>query len=129
MPPKRVVWNLEDRNNIISELYNESGYRGRQGTYTKVALHYWFPHQYWDVENFVKPYDQYQRRRLNQVDEELHPMLYSALWQKVGLDVVHMPKNTGFSYFMAIWDDFSGWVEAKAIRHADAKSIVGFIYE
>ena len=44
MPPKQGVWNLEDRNSIISELYNESGYRGRQGTYTKVALHYWWPH-------------------------------------------------------------------------------------
>ena len=26
-------------------------------------------------------------------------------------------------------DDFSGWVEAKAIRHADAKTIAAFIYE
>ena len=29
MPPKQVVWNLEDRNSIISELYNESRHRGR----------------------------------------------------------------------------------------------------
>ena len=63
------------------------------------------------------------------MDEELHPTLYSALWQKVGLDVVHMPKNAGFGYLVAMRDDFSGWVEAKAIRHADAKTIAAFIYE
>ena len=30
------------------------------------------------------------------MDEELHPTLYSALWRKVGLDVVHMLNNAGF---------------------------------
>ena len=43
--------------------------------------------------------------------------------------MVHMLKNAGFGYFVAIRDDFSGWVEAKAIRHADAKTIAAFIYK
>ena len=55
-------------------------------------------------------------------------MLYSTLWQKVGLDVLHILRNTGFGYFVAMWDDFSGWVEAKAIWYADAKTIAAFIY-
>src|SRR5258708_22862314 len=55
--------------------------------------------------------------------------MYSALLRKVGLDVVHMPRNAGFKYFVAMRDDFSGWVEAKAIRIADAKTIAMFIYE
>ena len=80
MPPKQVVWNLEDRNSIISELHDESGQRGMQDTYAKVTLRYWWPHQYRDIENFVKTCDQCQRRRLNQVDKELHLMLYSMLW-------------------------------------------------
>ena len=63
------------------------------------------------------------------MDKELHPTLYSALWRKVGLDVVHMPKSAGFGYLVAMRDDFSGWVEAKAIRHTDAKTIAAFIYE
>ena len=40
MPPKRVVWNLKDRNSIISELHDESEHRGRQGTYTTFTLRY-----------------------------------------------------------------------------------------
>ena len=63
------------------------------------------------------------------MDEEFHLMLYSMLWQKVGLDMVHMAKNTSFGYFVAMQNDFSGWVEAKVIRHADAKTIAAFIYE
>ena len=42
---------------------------------------------------------------------------------------VTMPKNASFGYLVAMRDDFSGWVEAKAIRHADAKTIAAFIYE
>ena len=42
---------------------------------------------------------------------------------------ISMLKNTGFGYLVAMWDDFSGWVEAKAIRHADVKTIAAFIYD
>ena len=40
-----------------------------------------------------------------------------------------MPKNTGFGYFLAMRDDFSGGVEAKVIRHTDAKTITALIYK
>ena len=63
------------------------------------------------------------------MDNELHPIIYSTLWRKVGLDIVHIPKNAGFKYFMAIKDDLFEWVEAKAIRNANAKTIAAFIYE
>ena len=59
----------------------------------KVVLRYWWPGQYRDVEAFVRTCEACQKRKPGQVDEELHPTLYSALWRKVGLDVVHMPKN------------------------------------
>ena len=84
---------------------------------------------YRKVEEFVKTCEACQKKKLGQVDEELHPTIYSALWRKVGLDVVHMPRNAGFQYFVAMRDDFSGWLEAKAIRNADAKTIAAFIYK
>lgn len=37
-----------------------------------------------------------------------------------------MPKN---ARFVAMRDDFPGWIEAKAIRNADAKTIAAFIHE
>ena len=127
--PKRVIWDKEERNEIIRKLHDENGHRGRQGTYSKVALRYWWPGQYRDVEAFVRSCVPCQKRKPGQYDEELHPTLYSALWRKVGLDVVHMPKNAGFGYLVAMRYDFSGWLEAKAIRRADAKTIAAFIYE
>ena len=92
-------------------------------------MRYWWPGLYCEVEEFVKTYKACQKRKPGQVDEELHPTIYSALSRKVGLDVVHMPRNAGFKYFVAMRDDFSGWLEAKAIRNADAKTIAAFICE
>ena len=40
-----------------------------------------------------------------------------------------MPRNAGFKYFVMMRDDFSEWLEVKAIRNTDAKTIVAIIYE
>ena len=63
MPPKRVVWDPEERIRIISELHDQDGHEGRQGTYSKVALRYWWPRQYREVEAFVKTYEACQKRK------------------------------------------------------------------
>ena len=61
--------------------------------------------------------------------EELHPTLENALWSKVGLDVVYMPKDTGFSKIVAMRDYLSGWLEAKPIKSADSQSVAPFIFD
>jgi len=40
MPPRRVIWDRNDQNNIIQQLHDESGHRGKKRTYQKVALRY-----------------------------------------------------------------------------------------
>jgi len=40
MPPTRVIWHRNERNNIIQQLHDESGHRGKKGTYQKIALRY-----------------------------------------------------------------------------------------
>jgi len=38
MPPRRVSWDRNEQNNIIQQLHDESGHRGKKGTYQKIAL-------------------------------------------------------------------------------------------
>ena len=52
--------------------------------------------------------------------EELHPTLENTFLSKVGLDVVYMPKDAGFSKIVAMRDYLSAWLEAKAIKSADS---------
>jgi len=77
----------------------------------------------------VKTCEECQKRSLIRVTEELHRTLDNALWQRVGLDVIHMPANEGFSTIVAMREYLSGWVEAKALRNADSKNVAAFIHE
>jgi len=43
--------------------------------------------------------------------------------------VVYMPLNEGFSKIVAIREYLSGWIEAKALRNADSKSVAAFVHE
>jgi len=38
LPPARVIWEDEERQQIMRELHDESSHRGRNGTYSKVKL-------------------------------------------------------------------------------------------
>jgi len=40
MPPRRVIWDQNEQKDIMSQLHDESGYRGKKGSYEKVALRY-----------------------------------------------------------------------------------------
>jgi len=51
------------------------------------------------------------------------------MWEKVGLDVVHLPRDNGKNFFVMARDDLSGWPEGRALAKADAASIAKFIWE
>jgi len=53
----------------------------------------------------------------------------ATVWDKVGLDVVHMPKSSGYQYIVFARDDLSGWVEGRALTAANSKSVAKFLYE
>ena len=129
MPPRRVVWDENDQKRIIKELHDNSGHRGKKGIYQKIGLRYWWKGLYQDVETWVKTYKEFQFRVSNRMTEELHPTLENTLWSKVGLDVVYMPKDAGFSKIVAMRYYLAGWLEAKAIKSANSRSVAPFMFD
>jgi len=127
--PKRVIWDQNEQKDIMSQLPDESGHRGKKVSYEKVALRYWWKGLYRDVEKWVKTCEECQKRSKIRVMEELHPTLDNPLWQRVGLDVVYIALNEGFSKIVEMREYLSGWIEAKALRNADAKSVAAFVHE
>jgi len=41
MTPKKVVWDKNKQTSIIQQMHDKSRHRG-EGTYEKIALHYWW---------------------------------------------------------------------------------------
>ena len=70
-----------------------------------------------------------QLRDNKRIQEELTPTWIDEQWEKIGVDVVHIPKNQGKSYLVAARSDFLGWVEARALARADSVSVARFLYK
>ena len=129
VPMRRVVDNLVERQNILQQLHDESGHKGREGTYRRVADRYWWENLHSEVKAYVQSCQECQRRDPSRPEEALHPTWVALLWQKVGLDVVYMPPCEGFRYLVVARCDLSGWVEAKPLRTLSSKAVAEFLWE
>ena len=129
VPLRRVVDGLGDRLEILKELHDESGHRGREGTYRRVADRYWWDTLWDDSCTYVRTCDSCQRRAPRREEEALHPTWVAGMWQKVAVDVVHMPQKDNMNYLVVARDDFSGWPEARALHAATTAAVARFVYE
>ena len=129
VPLRRVVDSPEDRIRIIQQLHDETGHRGREGTYRRIADRYWWDNLHQEVRQYIQTCEECQKRSSTRTEEALHPTWVSLLWEKVGLDVVHMPTRQGKSYLVVARDDLSGWVEARALSKANSENVAKFLWE
>jgi hypothetical protein len=59
----------------------------------------------------------------------LTPSIPTAIFSKVYIDVMFMPRARGFRYIVVAKDDLSGVSEARALRRATAQSLAKFFWE
>ena len=130
MPPRRVLGNTKDKIEVLRQLHQESGHRGRDGTYEKAELRYYWDGLYRDIDRYIHSCEERRKRRPPRYDEPLHPTFSATIFAKVGLDIVHMPAATdGSKYMVGMREDLSGWAEYKALRKASSRAVAKFIYE
>jgi hypothetical protein len=61
-----------------------------------------------DIIKFVQSCLECQVWARHRDEEPLHPIWVSMVWEKVGLDVVHMPLSGGYKFLVFAQDDLSG---------------------
>ena len=103
--PRRVVGTQDQRREVIRELHDENGHRGRVATYDHVARRYQWKGMYDDCARFVDTCEECQRRSRMRYEEPLHPTWMTTVWEKVGLDVVKMPNSGGYTCIVFARDD------------------------
>jgi len=103
-----VIDSDDRRAEIIHELYDLTGHRGRESTYARIAARYYWNDCWTDVKDYVGSCKECQHRSRTRLEEAMFPTRASRLFTKLGIDVVHMPNSEGFSRLVVIRDDFSG---------------------
>ena len=127
---RKVICHKNDKKAILKALLKESGHRGRDGTPKKILETYWWRNVYRDKKEHVQTCDECQHRLNVLVEEVLHPNITSTMWNRVCVDVVHVPKGVGGSkYLVVAREDISGLPEAKAIRKANSQTVAKFLEE
>lgn len=128
-PPIRVVFEEEERARILESLHEESGHRGREGTFAKIAERYWWPGLYEDVRTHVSTCRECQLRKAGRREEPLHTVTVSTLWERIGVDVVHMPETPdGYRYLVMAREYLSRWPEGLALKEATSDAIAAFLH-
>jgi hypothetical protein len=130
-PLRRVVDDPTYQQEIITSLHDESGHRGVEGTWRKVASRYYWDGIYKDVKEHVRTCRECQAHTTRRYEEELHPTWGdTVIWGWVTMDVVYMPDGLGGKKFLVVARDYtSGWVEAKALTKNDSGAIAQFLEE
>src|SRR5215472_14552083 len=130
LPPRRVLGLPTQRREAIRQLHDECGHRGIRPTFEQVARRYQWRGMWEDVKEFCKTCDECQRRSRLRYEEPLHPTFTTTVWEKIGVDVVHMPISAeGYGFIVFARDDLSGWVEARPLLRNNARSVANFIYQ
>jgi hypothetical protein len=100
---RRVVDNPDQQQGILRQMHDESGYRGREGTWRKVWSCYFWNNMFKDAEQYVKTCEQCQKYTAQRFDEELHPTKGpNASWAWVTMDVVYMPNGYGGKKYLVV---------------------------
>ena len=118
-----------ERQTILLQLHDESGYKRWEGTYRWVVDQYWWDNLHGEVKSYVQSCEECQRRDFFRPEEALHPTWVAVLWQKVGLDVVYMPFCEGYRFLVVARCDLSGWVEAKPLCTLSSRAVADFLWK
>lgn len=127
--PRRVVDCVRKKEELLRAAHDDAGHKGKENTYRRLADRYYWENMWKDVEAYRLSCAECQKRENNRRVEELTPTWTDTQWEKVGLDVVHMPRDKGKSYLVAARSDISGWIEARALASATSEAVATFLWE
>ncbi|CAG8646030.1 3855_t:CDS:1, partial [Ambispora leptoticha] len=136
-PPRRVLLNDDEKVEIMKAnhegLAGEGGHRGIKGTVRKILLNYVWGNGniYSDVKNYVSSCLVCQMCASKQLKEPIHVIATSWIFHKLYVDCIGpLPRTSaGHEHIVVAVEDLTGYIEARALRSKNAKSIATFLWE
>src|SRR6266511_43968 len=97
-----------------------AGHYASEAMYWKIKERYYWKGMKYDLEEYVRTCDQYQRRGKPVEKNELHPIVVIEPFYQIGIDIVGPLPLTSLEnkYIVVVIDYFTKWTEAKALKEA-----------
>src|SRR6266540_4457578 len=108
-----------------------AGHAGVNKIFQVVQQCYYWSQMFENIRNYVKTYDDCQRRGGLQKNNIIHLIPVKVLFQRTGIDIIGLLTITrwGNRYIVTVMDYFTKWPIAKALKEATAKAVSKFIYQ
>jgi len=129
-PPAKLFVSAEQKWKAMEAAHELSGHRGRAGTLQKVVEPYGWPEMYGDVKDWVKWWEQCEVRAPLRYDEPLKSLTVSHLWQRVGMDISHMPKTEDRYHLLVVAKEYlRGWAEARPLKQGTSEKVADIFHK
>lgn len=128
--PRLLVLDKATQREIISYFHEglAGGHVGLRGTLDKICMHYWWPNITKDVKETISTCHECQVVSKKRHREPYLATASPSVLYKVHIDCVKMPRgNKGYTAFVNIRDDFSGFVDGEPIRSVNSESVRNFL--
>jgi hypothetical protein len=128
-PLRRIVDDKNEQLEIIKAMHDDSGHRGKEGTWRKVWSRYHWKGQYEHVKQYVATCIPCQVHASATMKEELWPQdPPRMLFGSISVDVVYMPPGlNGKRFLVCARCAATQWPEARGLVKNDAASVLRFL--
>ena len=126
--PLLVIFEPEKRLSILTQAHDRLGHRAVQSVFETLRRRFFWPHLRSDVQHHAHSCHECQIRSLKRREIPITVSVPVTIFNKIYVDVMHMPEAKGFKYIVAARDDLSGTCEAQALRVATSKSLAHFFW-
>lgn len=128
--PRRVILNRVAREELVRQAHNESGHRGRDPTYRKLADFYFWPNMYAEIALYCQTCRQCQLHSTYWPKVMINLTWVPTVMCKFNMDLVEMGiSSNGYEYIVDIRDDLTGWLEAWMLAKKSSEDIAQFLWQ
>ena len=128
-PPLLVILDIKKRLAILTQAHEKLGHKGELAVFNLVQLRFFWPHLRPDIHHHIASCHDCQIRSTKKM--EISPTISTpqGLFEKVFIDVMHMPPSGGFQFIVAAKDDLTGVTEVRALRSNNSQALSKFFWE
>lgn len=128
--PRKVILSPKGREELIRNAHDESGHRGRDPTYKKLADFYFWPNMLTQIALYCRTCRQCQLRSSYHPKVMINPTWVPTILRKFNLDLVEMGiKSSKYLYIVDVRDDLTGWLEARMLSRKSSEDVAEFLWQ